>query len=69
MTIIFPLTYKKKHFFDNSRPVKSNIPFPADLPKFLVFGDTNYLISELCGPVNSRPDKYNKVWVSGFIII
>ena len=65
MTIIFPLTCKKKHFFDNSRPGKSNIPFLADfladLPKFLVFGDANYLISELCGPLNSRPDKYNKV--------
>ena len=60
MTIIFPLTYKKKHFIDNSRPGKSNILFLADLPKFLVLGDANYLISELCGPLNFRPDKYNK---------
>ena len=69
MTITFLLTCKKKHFFDNSRPVKSNVPFPADLPKFLFFWNANYLISKVCGPMNSRPNKYNKVWVSGLIVL
>jgi hypothetical protein len=61
ITIIFPLTCKKKHFFGNSRSGKRNNPFHADLPMFLAFGEANYLISELCRPLNSRPDKYNKV--------
>jgi len=46
-SIISPLSLGKKHTcYHNPKSGKNSIPFHADLPRVLVFGDTNYLILE-----------------------
>ena len=46
-SIIFPLSLRKKNTcYHNPKSGKNSIPFHADLPRILVFGDVNHLILE-----------------------